>query len=515
MVWDPRTSNGNESAKVRYEVFPYCKSGLDIGCGPAKVWPSLLGIDNQKDTALFGVAMKPDLVIHDAARLTIFADGCMPTVYSSHTLEHLEDYRGALAEWWRVVKPGGHLILYLPHADFYPRIGTPGANPDHLHDFLPADIIAAMRAVAPDWSLLENQERNNDDEYSFLQIYRKEPAGTGQREPWRDPKPAKTAGVVRVGGHGDALWSSSPCALLKAQGYHVTLYTAGPGAEVLKHDPHIDRIVALPEAVLDNEQLLYFWMHESRKFDRWINLQGSVEGRLLAHVNEPAFYLPKDLRHRLMNVNYLEMVHDYAGLPHDFRQRFYPTAAEVEVATRIRAISKGPLVVINPAGSGPSKYWPHAQRLMALLAEEGVYSVVLGDIRDAKIEDVEPYGAVVGMEWPARVALAVALQADAVVATESMIVNAVAFEPMLKVVTLSHSSAENLTKHWPNTVALEPHGVSCHPCHRIHPQNLSFCSKDKTTGAAACQAVATAETVAELVLAYLARSGKLQLKVAA
>lgn len=514
MVWDPVTSRGNEAAKVRYEVFPYCKSGLDIGCGPSKVWPSMLGVDSGKDTALFGVAMKPDLVVNDAARLAIFADGSMPTVFSSHTLEHIENYHGALHEWWRLVKQGGHLILYLPHKNFYPNIGEPGANPDHKHDFLPADIIEAMRLVAADWTLLENQERNDDDEYSFLQIYRKEAAGHGQREAWAEPKPAKTAGVVRVGGHGDAIWASSPCALLKEQGYHVTVYTASPGAEVLKHDPNIDRIIALPEAVLTNEQLLQFWAYEARKYTKWVNLQGSVEGRLLAHVNETAFYLPHKLRHRYMNANYLETVHDYADLPHDFRQKFYPTEDELAVARQIRALSAGPLVVINPAGSGPNKYWPHSHRLMQLLAERGVYSVVLGDVAGREIDDVEPFGAVVGMGWPARVALTVAQLADAVVATESMIANAVAFEPMLKVITLSHSSAENLTKHWPNTVAIEPAGVACHPCHRIHPQNLSFCSKDKTTGAAACQAVATADTIAEVVIAYLERAGKIQKEAA-
>ena len=54
MVWSPNGPQGFESAKVRYEVLPYlAKGGLDIGCGPAKVWPHLIGIDSGKDTDLF------------------------------------------------------------------------------------------------------------------------------------------------------------------------------------------------------------------------------------------------------------------------------------------------------------------------------------------------------------------------------------------------------------------------------------------------------------------------------
>jgi predicted SAM-dependent methyltransferase len=511
MVWRLEEPQGNESGKVRFDVLPYCKSGIDIGCGPSKVWPHLIGVDSGLDGTLFGIQMKPDIVC-DARRLAMFASGSMQTVFSSHTLEHIEDHRAALAEWWRLVAPGGHLIVYLPHADWYPNIGQPGANPDHKHDFRNEDITSAMSEIAKagghGWDLLVDETRSQEREYSFLQIYRKR---DDARCVWAiAPKPEKSVGVVRVGGHGDALWASSILPHLKEQGYHVTVYAAHTGAEILRHDPNIDRLITLPDGVLTDDELLAYWAHEAAKHDRWINLIGSVETRLLAHPNELAFYHPHWLRHKLMNRNYLEVVHEYAGLDGaPFRQKYYPTVAEQTAARKIREMSPGPVVVINPAGSGPVKTWPHTQRLMKMLAEAGVYSVVLGDLRAAELDDVEPYGYVVGMQWPVRMALAFALQADAVVATESLIANAVAFEPMPKVITLSHSSAENLTKHWLNTIAIEPHGVACHPCHRIHPPHFGFCSRDKTTGASACQAVVTADTVAELVLDALRAAGKL------
>ncbi|HAF43431.1 MAG TPA: hypothetical protein DCK83_00415 [Gallionellaceae bacterium] len=507
MTWNINTSNGFESDKVRFDVLPYLvRGGLDIGCGPKKVWPHLIGIDSGKDTQLFGVQMKPDIMVNSAERLHLFADASADSVYSSHTLEHIENYKAALAEWWRLVKVGGYLVLYLPHRDFYPNVGQPGSNPDHKHDFVPLDIIGAMAEIAADFDLLVSEDRNGGNEYSFLQVFQKKQAGYGQAFSYDLPKPEKTAAIVRIGAKGDALWASSPAALLKEQGYHVTVYVATTGEEVLRHDPNVDRIITLPNSVMDDEDLLMFWANQAVKYDKWINLIGSVEQRLLFHPSSNEFFLPHKLRHQLADVNYMEMVHDYADLPYDFRQKYFPTAEELRWAHEVRAkLPAGPLLVLNPCGSGPAKTWPHAQEFMRLMADAGVVTVLLGDTRDLELEEIEPYAVIVGTEWPVRAALAFAQLADVVVATESMISNAVAQEQMLKVMLLSHSSNENLTKHWVNTAAIEPRGVLCHPCHRIHA-NLSFCAKDSASGCSACMASATAATMAGFVIEQLKES---------
>ena len=503
MTWSLETSNGFESEKIRFEVLPYLsRGGLDVGCGPKKVWPHLIGIDNGADTHLFGVQMKPDMVVSSADRLGIFADNAVENICSSHLLEHIENWQGALKEWWRLIKAGGHLCLYLPHADLYPNVGQPGANPDHKHDFRPQDIIDFFALAMPDWTLLENQIRAQGNEYSFLLVLRKEAKGAGQQIAL-NTRAEKSAGLVRVGAHGDAVWASSPCALLKEQGYSVTAYVAKTGAEILKADPNIDRIVELPDGALDDEELLEFWAREAAKHDRWINLIGSVEQRLLFHPSSNEFFLPHKLRHKFGNQNYLEMIHDYADLPHDFRQKYYPTEQELAWAHDVRAkLPAGPVVVLNPCGSGPAKTWPHAQRFLQRMEEAGINCVVLGDLR-LPLEEVGEHTAIVGTEWPVRAALAFAQLADVVVATESLIANTVAMEAMLKVVLLSHSSNENLTKHWINTAAIEPNGVACFPCHRVHGAHLGFCSRDTATGCSACMASAGADMVADFVVDQL------------
>jgi ADP-heptose:LPS heptosyltransferase/predicted SAM-dependent methyltransferase len=503
MTWSITNAQGFESDKIRFEVLPYLfRGGLDVGCGPKKVWPHLLGVDSGKDTQLFGIAMKPDIVIGSAERMALFADGAMDSVFSSHLLEHIVDWQAALTEWWRVLKVGGHLCLYLPHADLYPNIGQPGSNPDHKHDFRPDDLLDYVRLAFTDWTLLENQTRDQADEYSFLLVLRKDAPGAGQciRLNTRSPK---SAGLVRVGALGDAIWASSPCALLKEQGYHVTAYVAVTGGEVLKHDPNIDRLVVIPDGVMSDDELLQFWAHEAAKHDKWVNLIGSVEQRLLYHPSSNEFFLPHKLRHKFGNANYMEMIHDYADLPHDFRQKFYPSESEKAWAEKARAmLPAGPVVVLNPCGSGPAKTWPHAQRFIERMDAAGFVCVVLGDLR-LELEEISERTVIIGKEWPIRAALAFAQLADAVVATESAIANAVAMEPMLKVVLLSHSSNQNLTQHWINTAAIEPQGVSCHPCHRVHGAHLGFCSKDTVTGASACMASASPDQIADFVIASL------------
>jgi SAM-dependent methyltransferase len=40
-------------------------------------------------------------------------------VYSSHCLEHMNDVPLALSQWWELVKPGGYMIIVVPHEDLF------------------------------------------------------------------------------------------------------------------------------------------------------------------------------------------------------------------------------------------------------------------------------------------------------------------------------------------------------------------------------------------------------------
>ena len=91
-------------------------------------------------------------------------------------------------------------------------------------------------------------------------------------------------------------------------------------------------------------------------------------------------------------------------------------------------------------------------------------------------------------KWELRQTLAnLAMVADLVVGPESMVVNVASCYDVPKIVFLSHSSPENLTKYWTNTAAMEPdlQAAPCYPCHQLH-YSLESCPQggimDSNTG---------------------------------
>lgn len=55
--------------------------------------------------------------IREAADLTGIPSESYDAVINSHVIEHLADPIGGLEEWKRVLRPGGHLLLVVPHRD--------------------------------------------------------------------------------------------------------------------------------------------------------------------------------------------------------------------------------------------------------------------------------------------------------------------------------------------------------------------------------------------------------------
>jgi SAM-dependent methyltransferase len=97
----------------------FCKGvGYDIGC-MKKEWsfPNSIPIDKNFDDG------------YDAMHLPI--DKKVDYVFSSHCLEHTDNWVYILDYWTSVLKKGGILFLYLPHYDhIYWR---PWNNRKHIH----------------------------------------------------------------------------------------------------------------------------------------------------------------------------------------------------------------------------------------------------------------------------------------------------------------------------------------------------------------------------------------------
>lgn len=72
----------------------------------------------------------------DAQHLQSAADGAFDFVHSSHCLEHLVDPHEGLKHWFRVLKPGGYLVITVPDEDLYEQGVFPSSfNRDHKWTF--------------------------------------------------------------------------------------------------------------------------------------------------------------------------------------------------------------------------------------------------------------------------------------------------------------------------------------------------------------------------------------------
>lgn len=512
MVWKADEDySGQELNKIWPLLVPYTRGRvLDVGAGGGRAFAHWMTLDNSKDYGGHRVADMKE----DGAGPLPFKDGELDAVVSSHFIEHIEDWETALAEWWRLVKIGGHLVLYWPDPRAYPPVGTKGANPDHKVDIYGDQMVDTMRGLGG-WDLLEEQARHGTNEYSCFQVYRKRADAQQNIMPFR--RRGNSVLLVRYGAFGDQIVASSVLPLLKQQGWYVVYNTSPKGKDIVADDPHIDEFLIQDENQVRNEDLSEFHAFLGReRYGRVINLCESVEASLLALPGRSNDSWEHAVRHKLMNVNYLERTHDIANVPWIFSPRFYPNEGEIASLKKQIATWPRPIILWVLAGSTAHKLWPylpqaitrvlykHPTATIVFAGEERFRSIadlISGQTRqyfgDAKDRLIDTVG-----HWPIRGTMTLAKYADLVVGPETGVLNAVCMEDVPKVILLSHSSEENLTKHWVNTTAILPKQTPCYPCHRLH-LDMTRCVPDRETGTALCQANTSIDDVVNAIIKAL------------
>lgn len=127
--WKGETSRARERRLREGWFDKYCpadKVGLDIGSSYDSVHMTFRRMDME-----FGDG--------DAQFMYNFEPEMFWTVYASHVLEHMKHPMLAVRRWYELVRPGGHLVLVVPHRDLYEkRKMLPSQwNPDHKYFWLP------------------------------------------------------------------------------------------------------------------------------------------------------------------------------------------------------------------------------------------------------------------------------------------------------------------------------------------------------------------------------------------
>lgn len=98
-----------------------------------------------------------------------FADESVDTVYSSHMLEHVAEFRATIRDWYRVVRPGGFIVCVVPHQFLYEkRRSLPSSwNDDHKRFYTPASLLWEFETSLRPNTYRVRHLRDNDEGYTY------------------------------------------------------------------------------------------------------------------------------------------------------------------------------------------------------------------------------------------------------------------------------------------------------------------------------------------------------------
>ena len=445
---------------MRYELVPYTKGRvLELASDGRRTFPHFITVDEGR-----GDNWKPD-IITSLKDLSIFASQSMDAIYAKNVIENIDEREKVLCEWWRVIKHGGYIVFECDEKKMSTK-----------------ELIELMGGGSP-WDLVVSEP-------GFWQVYQK--GGKKHTYSYTETIPDKTCAIFRHGGFGDMIQMSPLLPSLKDMGYHITLYTSHYGEQVVRHDPHLDKIIIMDKDQVPNHELVYYWQYLSDKYDKFINLSESVEASLLVRDDRVSHWWSKQAIEAYTFHNYHDFTHLIAGVPKKYEPKFYSTKQERKWAASKRKKISGKLVMWALAGSSVHKIYPWLDQVIAhfMLNTQDVNFVLVGS-EDCKIIESpwrdEKRVACLSGECSVRESMALAMLCDVVIGPETGILNAVSHEDVPKIVNLSHSSVENLTKYWKNCISLEPEDCPCHPCHKTI-YGFDNCVRDDKTGVSLCQA---------------------------
>lgn len=113
-----RKHGRSETSKCRARLAPFCLGdGADLGFGGDPINDRAIRVDLPNQYGAVG--NYPRQLRGTVEKLHWFTDASLDYLYSSHVLEDFTDTEAIIHEWWRVLKPGGRLVIFCPDEKTY------------------------------------------------------------------------------------------------------------------------------------------------------------------------------------------------------------------------------------------------------------------------------------------------------------------------------------------------------------------------------------------------------------
>ncbi len=497
-MWTKELPDGYESRKCRYRVASICRGvGLDLNVRDEKIVPTALGVCKARNP-------KADITLDVSANdgLGLFSDNQFDYVFDAHQLGDFSCTKAILKEWWRVVKPGGFLILYEQDKDYYPLVDTPGADALRRKDLYWEDAWTVLESFG-NAELFSSSRHNESNEYSWQLVVRKKFAITkvpqeelksinvdGKTCLPRTKRTEKEALVIRYGAYGDTVWLTPVLSKLKSDGYYVVMNTTSKGAEVLKHNPNVDEfIIHYEHRDIPYEELERYWHILGRDFEKVVNLTKSCEGHLIKVEGSREFNWTKERRHAECNYNFQDRQMELAGYPEAkgcLPELYFSDIEEALAQNFVNAHKDKFVIVWSLSGSGFHKTWPWSEYVAGELAQQfkDIEIITVGDEDCKIIEWQNPHTINKCGIYTIRQSFILTKYANLVIGADTGLMNAASCFDTPKIVFLSTNTEENLTKYWKNTTSLHNDDCECYPCHKLIYSNS--CPKGRFNAAPKC-----------------------------
>ena len=265
----------------------------------------------------------------------------------------------------------------------------------------------------------------------------------------------KTACVLRWGAIGDAIMVTPVYRLLKEEGYHVTAHVENQGKEVLKNNPYIDKVIIHEKGSTPIKDLGKYWASTCKGLRQVHKPFGEYRTGVTCPHGKKEFDLPKAERQKRYNHNYYDRTMELSGYPDKkgMNGELFFSPFEESLVRRSRKKLKNKFVILwSLSGSAHHKFYPWAEAVGKELEKkyDDIVIMTVGDGLCCMLEwegkNMKHYSGT----WGIRKSLLWTKYADLVIGTETGILNASGCFDTPKIVMLSHSTEENLSKHWKN-----------------------------------------------------------------
>ena len=281
--------------------------------------------------------------------------------------------------------------------------------------------------------------------------------------------------IWRSAAFGDVIVTTPVVRHLKSQGHEIVYVTSKRGLEVLKNNPHIERVVLHKEETpIEKLSQEIEWLRKKFHCDRVIDFSESIEVALSQHPRSPNYKLSKPERLARFNRNFYEYSFEHAGENWkegvDLKPELFFEDHEIRDAKK--RLRDGCFnILLGLSGSGSNKAWPWGQDFAYKLCADfpDVHIITVGDEKCRLIEpDQEHQDQITCLsgKLSMRESMALTSVVDLVIAPDTGLLHASGCFDTPKIGLLGHNTIECITKYFRNDYSIEsnPDLAPCSPC---------------------------------------------------